>query len=58
MATENGLHKTLVLWTMGIIANKVDESLKLFNLHPAVYILMHNALILKKTCIVIKFLAE
>jgi hypothetical protein len=49
---------TLVLSTTGIIPNKLHESLKLLNLHPALYIHIQKAVILNTCCIVRKFLAE
>jgi len=43
---------------MGIIANKLHESLKLLNLHPASYVLLQKAEVLKTCCIVRMFLAR
>jgi hypothetical protein len=48
----------LVLSTMGIIPNKLHESLKLLNLHPGLYILMPEAVILNPCHIVRKLGAE
>jgi hypothetical protein len=48
----------LVLSTMGIIPNKLHESLELLNLCPALYILMQKAVKLNTCHIVRKFLAE
>jgi len=48
LATENGVYNTAsaVLPTTGIIPKKSHKSLKLLNLHPALYILMLEAVIL------------
>jgi len=46
MATENSYTILLVLSTMDIIANKRNESFKLLNLRPTVYILMQKAAVL------------
>ena len=43
--TENGLYGTSSTPTMGIIPNKLHESLKLLNLRPTLYILTQNAVI-------------
>jgi hypothetical protein len=48
----------LVVSTTGISPNKLHESLKLPNLHPALYILMQKTVILNTRRIVRKFLAE
>ena len=48
----------LVLSTADIIANKLHESLKLLHLRPALYILMHKAVILNACRTVRKFLAQ
>ena len=45
MATVNSLCNTIILSTMGIIPNKVHESLKLLYVFPALYILMQKAVI-------------
>jgi hypothetical protein len=44
----------LVLSKMGIIPNKLHESLKVHNLRPAVYILTQKAVILN-TCRTVSF---
>jgi hypothetical protein len=41
-----GFPATTVLFTTGIIRNKLHESLKLFNLRPGLYILMQKAVVL------------
>jgi hypothetical protein len=48
----------LVLSTMGVIPNKLHESLKLLNLHPDLYILIQKAVILNTCSTLRKFLAE
>jgi hypothetical protein len=40
----------LILSTMAIIPNKLHKSLKLFNLCPALYILMQKAVLLNTCC--------
>jgi len=44
---------SLVLPKLGIIQNKLHKSLKLLNLHHALYILMRNAVILS-TCHIVR----
>lgn len=60
LATENGVYNSTsaVLPTTGIIPNKLHESLKLLNLHPALYILMLEPVILNKDHTVRTFLVE
>jgi hypothetical protein len=58
MATENSYIILLVLFTTGIIPNKLHESLKLLNLRPALYILMQKLVVLYTCRIVGKILAE
>jgi hypothetical protein len=68
MATENGLYSItstihngiIPISTIhnGIIPNNLQESLKLLNLRPALYILMHKAVILHTCCIARTFLVE
>jgi hypothetical protein len=48
----------LVISTTGIIPNKLHESLKLLNHHPALYILMQKAVILNTCRMGRKVLAE
>jgi hypothetical protein len=48
----------LILTTMGFVPKKSHESLKLLNLHPALYILMQKAAIINACSIATKFLAE
>jgi len=48
----------LVLSTTIIIPNKLNESLKLLNFAPALYIIMQKSVILSTYSIVKKFLAE
>jgi len=59
-ATENGVYNTIsaVLPTTGIIPNKVHENLKLLSHHPALYILMLEAVMLNTDHIVRTFLVE
>ena len=58
MATEKGLYDTINTSTTGTIPNKSHENLKLLNLRPALYTLMHKAVILNTYRIVRKFLAQ
>jgi len=44
--------------TMGIIPNKLHESLKLLDLRPGLHILMQKVVILNTCCTVKMFLAE
>jgi hypothetical protein len=48
----------LVLSTMGIIPNRLHKSLKLLNLHPALYILVQKAEVLNTCRIVRMFLTQ
>jgi hypothetical protein len=45
MAAGNSLYNTIILSIMGIIPNKVHESLKLLYVFPAVYILIQKAVV-------------
>ena len=48
----------LVLSTMGIIPNKFNKRLGLFNPHPSVYTQIQKAVILNSCCISRKFMVE
>jgi len=53
-----GIPVTTVLFTTGIIRNKLHESLKLLSLRPGLYIIMQKAVMLNKFRIFRTILAE
>jgi hypothetical protein len=53
MASENGLHNTITVIHNGYYSEQITRKLKLLNLHAALYILMHKAVIFN-TCRIIK----